>query len=157
MAFTRGANGRLYDDEGYEIQEVVVWDESGAESGGGGSGGAGGTVDQGAAGSAAWPVAPQQIISTTATLSNVAASATSVTLLAANTARVGASIVNDADKVLRIKPGATASATSYSKILGKQDADGIGGQWDTDANYTGRIDGIWGASPTGSARVTEYT
>ncbi len=102
-------------------------------------------------------IAPQQIIATTATLSNVSASATSVQLFAANTSRVLATVVNDADKVLRAKSGATASATSYSKILGKKDADGIGGQWDVDASYTGRVDGIWDTGPTGSARLTEYT
>jgi hypothetical protein len=130
---------------------------SNASASSGGSEATGGVVDQGAPGSDPWLVAPLQLLSTTATLTNIAASATSVQLLVANAARFGASIVNDADRVLRVKPGATASTTSFSKILGLKDTNGIGGQWDVDANYTGRVDGIWDSGPTGAARVTEYT
>ncbi len=116
-----------------------------------------GTVGQGAPGSQAWPVAPQQILSTTSTLSNVGASATSVQLLAANTSRVAAKIVNDSDKVVRIKYGATASASSYTDILAPRDANGIGGVHVIDGAHTGRIDAIWESGPTGNARVTELT
>ena len=89
---------------------------------------------------------------TTATLSNVAGSASSVTLLALNTARLSAVIYNDSTAILYVKFGSTASTTSYTYQL--------------QANmtlelmqipmYTGIITGIW-ASATGSARVTEIT
>ena len=89
---------------------------------------------------------------TTATLSNVPGSASSVTLLALNTARLSAVIYNDSTAILYVKFGSTASTTSYTYQL--------------QANmtlelmqipmYTGIITGIW-ASATGSARVTEIT
>lgn len=88
--------------------------------------------------------------SLTATLSNVDASASSVTLLAANTARLGATIVNDSTVTLYVKFGATASTTSYTvKLI----ADAY---YEVPFGYYGIIDGIW-ASATGVARVTELT
>lgn len=86
----------------------------------------------------------------TATLSNVNGSASSVTLLAANTARLGATIVNDSTVTLYVKFGATASTTSYTvKLM----ADAY---YEVPFGYYGIIDGIW-ASATGVARVTEIT
>jgi hypothetical protein len=86
----------------------------------------------------------------TGTSTNVASSASSVTLLAANTSRFGAMIFNDSTAVLYVKLGATASATSYTV---KMDA---GDYFEVPYEYTGIIDGIW-ASATGSARITEVT
>jgi len=84
----------------------------------------------------------------TGTTSNVAGSASNVTLLAANTARIGALIFNDSTADLYVKFGATASTTSFTvKMI--QDA-----YLEVPANYTGIIDGVWG-SATGFARVTE--
>lgn len=87
-----------------------------------------------------------------ATLSNVSASASSVTLLSSNASRVGGMIVNDsASATLLVKYGTTASATSYTYSLLP------GATLELPANpaiYTGRIDGIWTAA-VGSARVTE--
>lgn len=92
----------------------------------------------------------------TATLANVAGSASSVTLQASNAARKGLVIVNDSTAILRIKFGATASATDYTYFL----AGSVGGVPATlelpAMTYTGRVDGIW-ASATGTARVTELT
>lgn len=88
----------------------------------------------------------------TATLANVASSASSVTLLAANAARQGAVIMNDSTAILYIKFGATASATSFTYKLN-------GGEtWESPPApiYTGIITGIW-ASANGAARVTELT
>lgn len=89
----------------------------------------------------------------TATLSNVASSATSVTVLASNTSRKGAVIVNDSTQILYLKFGATASATSYSYQLAAGETLEIPG---ANILYTGIIDGIW-ASANGNARVTELT
>jgi hypothetical protein len=86
----------------------------------------------------------------TATLSNVASSATSVTILATNTGRLGCSIQNDSTEVLYLKFGTTASSTSYTV---KMSADA---HYEVPFGYTGRIDGIW-ASANGNARVTELT
>lgn len=102
--------------------------------------------------SAGTPVPVQQAKSATATLSNVASSASSVTLLALNAARLGASIYNDSSAILYVKFGSTASSTSHVvQIAG-------GGYYElpTTSVYTGIITGIW-ASATGSARVTELT
>lgn len=89
-------------------------------------------------------------ISSTATLSNVSGSATSVTVLAANSARVGATVYNDSTAICYLKFGATASTTSFTVKLA---ADTY---YEVPGGYTGVIDGIW-ASATGSARVTELT
>jgi hypothetical protein len=85
-------------------------------------------------------------------VSNVAASATSVTIKAANAARRGLWVYNDSENSLYIKCGAVASLTSYSvKVL-------AGGYWEMPSPiYTGAVDGIWGGEPTGNARVTELT
>lgn len=86
----------------------------------------------------------------TATLSNVSGSASSVTVLAANTSRLGVVIVNDSTADLYIKFGTTASTSSFTYHL-------YPGQTFSDAGgYTGRIDGIWSAA-NGAARVTELT
>lgn len=86
----------------------------------------------------------------TSTLSNVASSGTSVTLLAANTARIEAFIMNDSTAALMVKLGGTASATSYTKRLA------AGEFWAVPQSYRGVIDGIWQAVQ-GNARVTELT
>ena len=86
----------------------------------------------------------------TGTLSNVNGSASNVTLLAANTARLGATIWNDSTAILYVKLGATASATSCTvKLI----ADAY---YEVPFGYYGIIDGIW-ASATGVARVTEIS
>lgn len=87
----------------------------------------------------------------TATLANVAGSATSVTLQASNTARLGWLVYNDSTASLYVKFGTTASATSFTVFLGP------GAYYELPRPcYTGRIDGIWTAA-AGNARVTELT
>lgn len=88
--------------------------------------------------------------SSTATLTNVASSATNVTLIASNAVRKGLLIFNDSTAVLYVKFGTTASATSYTVQIA------AGGYWEMPADcvYTGRVDGIW-ASANGNARITE--
>lgn len=91
----------------------------------------------------------------TGTLTNVGASATSVTVLAASSARIGATITNDSSALLYLKFGATASTTSYTVVLAGA-ASAPFSYYEVPAGYTGIIDGIW-ASATGNARVTEIT
>lgn len=87
----------------------------------------------------------------TATLTNVSASASSVSLLASTAGRLGAILINDGTATLYLKYGATASTTSHTyQILPGQ-------TWEMPAPiYTGAIDGIWSAA-NGSARITELT
>lgn len=94
---------------------------------------------------------------TTATLVNVAGSASSVTLIALNTARLGGVIVNDSTAILYIKYGSAASATSYTYVL-PGSVGGVGATLELPAipKYTGIITGLW-ASATGNARTTELT
>lgn len=89
----------------------------------------------------------------TATLTNVNISATSVTLLASNTNREHLIIVNDSDQDLLVKFGATASLTSFSVKIPRS-----GGMYESHTPcYTGIVDGIWVATGTGAARMTELT
>jgi len=87
----------------------------------------------------------------TATLSNVASSVTSVTILSSNANRKKFIIVNDGTSNLYLKFGATASTTSFTIKLERS------GIYESDRlDYTGVIDGIWDVA-NGSARVTELT
>lgn len=95
-------------------------------------------------------VVVRPIAAQTGTVTSVASSATNVTLLAANTSRLAARITNDGNKKLYVKCAATASATSFTKLIL------AGEDWLVDAGYTGTIDGIWDVA-NGSARITEYT
>lgn len=92
-------------------------------------------------------------LSSTGTTSQQADQATNVTLLAANTGRKGAIIWNNSTSILYIKYGATATATDCTY---KIDPDAI---WEMPSAcvYTGKIDGIWSADASGSARMTELT
>lgn len=91
----------------------------------------------------------------TATLSNVSASATSLTVLAANNDRKGAQVINDSTAVLYLKLGTTASTTSYTVALSGAAAAPFS-YYEIPAGYVGRIDGI-SASATGTIRVTEVS
>jgi hypothetical protein len=86
--------------------------------------------------------------SSTGTLSNVSASASSVTVLAANTDRLIAIVVNDSSAIAYIKFASAASITSYTYKLEPGDT------LEVPESYTGIITGIW-SSATGTARVTE--
>lgn len=92
-----------------------------------------------------------EAISATGTLSNVASSATSVTLLASNASRLGATIYNDSTAILYVKLNSgAASATSYTVQVAAN------GYYEVPSRYSGAITGIW-ASANGNARVTEMT
>lgn len=86
----------------------------------------------------------------TGTQTSVSGSASNVTLLAANTQRLGASIYNDSSATLYVRFQATATTSNFSVKMFPDD------YCEVPAGYTGIIDGIW-SSATGSARVTEYT
>jgi hypothetical protein len=83
----------------------------------------------------------------TPTQASVASSGSSVTLLAASSTRLGATIYNDSTQILYLKLGATASTSSYTIQIAAN------GYYEVPFYYTGVIDGIW-ASANGNARIT---
>ena len=88
----------------------------------------------------------------TSAVTSVVSSATSTSILANNASRRMAIMVNDSDKNVYVKLGTTASTTSFSYKL----TPGQTLELPTPV-YTGAIDAIWDAGPTGSMRVTEIT
>lgn len=86
----------------------------------------------------------------TATLTNVASSATNVTLFAASGQARMRTIFNDSTAVLYLKFGATASTSSYTVQM----ATNTYYEFPIPV-YAGQVDGIW-ASANGNARLTEY-
>lgn len=88
----------------------------------------------------------------TSAVTSVVSAATSTSILASNANRRMAIMVNDSDKNVYVKLGATASTTSFSYKL----APGQTLELPIPV-YTGAIDAIWETSPTGSMRVTEIT
>ena len=93
----------------------------------------------------------RSLVAAVATLTNVASSATTVSLLAANTNRRGVIIFNDSNQSLYVKYGATASTTSFTYLMTPKST------WEMILPiFQGAIDGIW-ASANGSARITELT
>jgi hypothetical protein len=86
---------------------------------------------------------------TTTTLTNTGASAASVTVLAANAARLRAWLFNDSTSPCYIKYGAAAAAGSCTKRM-------LPGEFHVIEGYTGIVDAIWDAI-NGSMRATELT
>lgn len=93
----------------------------------------------------------KQIASSSA-VTSVASSASSVSLLASNSGRLGATFYNDSTQICYLKLGATASNTSYTVQLGPN------GYYELPPGqiYTGAVDGIW-ASANGNMRITELS
>lgn len=85
----------------------------------------------------------------TSNLSSTADSTTSAVLLAANAARVGASVYNDSTAVLYLALGLVASSTAYTTQVP------AGGLYELPSGYTGPVAGVWASDSTGAARVTE--
>jgi hypothetical protein len=102
---------------------------------------------QGIAGGKPMPVTTD--VSTSATITSVAGSATSVSLLASNANRILATIYNESSSRLYIACAATASATAYTVQIFPNS------YWELPASYTGAISGIWN-NAAGNARITEF-
>lgn len=79
----------------------------------------------------------------------ISGATTSLTLKASNTGRIRATIYNNSTQNLYVKEGATASATSYTYLLGSGDLVIID-------DYVGQVDGVWNGV-NGSAQVSEVT
>lgn len=87
----------------------------------------------------------------TGTTSSVAGSASPVTILVANTARMGATVFNDSASLLYLLLGAgTASATVFTVQMQPY------AYYEVPFNFNGILTGLW-VSATGSARITEIT
>lgn len=93
----------------------------------------------------------KQVRSTTGAQSIVAGSASSVTILASNASRLGASVYNDSTAILYLLLASGSASTTVHTVQMP-----AGYYFEVPAFYTGIIVGIW-ASATGSARVTELT
>jgi hypothetical protein len=94
-----------------------------------------------------WP-AGASLAKVSAVLAAIAvnSAATSVTIAAANTARVGLLLNNTDANDLYIKYGATATLTDFTVRIP------TGGYWEMPQPiYTGIIDGIWSADGSGAA------
>lgn len=90
----------------------------------------------------------------TGTVSSVAGNASSVTLLAANAARKGATITNGSSALLYVKLAASAASTSSYTVVLAGAAAAPFAYYEVPFGYSGEIRGIW-ASAAGNARITE--
>lgn len=118
--------------DGVTERALVVWNARG-----GGEGGGGQTAD-GEAG--------------TGTTTSVPSATSATTILAANTARYGATVFNDDANVLYLLLGTgTVSATVYSVQIPSL------GYYEVPYGFTGILTGLWAGDGSGSARVTEIT
>ena len=90
-------------------------------------------------------------MASTASRAAVAASATAVTLKAANPGRKGLVVYNDSAVTLYVGYGLTTTTTDFTyKVLG-------GGTYEMpEPIFNGLVQGIWD-SASGNARVTEIT
>jgi hypothetical protein len=140
------------------------------EIGGSASGGVGTLVDQGMPGAPAnaWPVeitngagtiigTPANPISTTfaqpssSTVTSVAQSNVTVTILAANSSRRGAVVYNNITAgFLFLKQGPTCTTADFTLKLAPGHAYEL-----PFPTYTGTITGVWSSSGGGTAQVTE--
>lgn len=88
----------------------------------------------------------------TSSVTSVVSAAVSTSILASNANRRMAILFNDCDKAVYVKLGATASTTSFSYKLSPAQTLEL-----PIPLYTGAIDAIWDATPSGSMRVTEIS
>ena len=100
--------------------------------------------------------ATQALIPLFATLTSKTASATSQTLLAANSARKGVVIQNDSTSILYVKYGATATANTGGFTYELFPEDTLEINPIQNGIYAGVIDGIW-ASANGGCSITELS
>lgn len=93
---------------------------------------------------------------TTGTATQVAASASSTTVLASNAGRRSAIIVNDSTATLYLlcHTGGTASSSVYTVALPPKGT--VGASFVIDNGYSGDVIGIWSAA-NGNAVVTEFS
>jgi hypothetical protein len=98
--------------------------------------------------------ASAQTRASTSTVTGVASSAASQTILAANAARLGAMIINSSTSILYLKFAATAASIASGGYTVQVPISG--GLFEVPFGYTGQITGIWAAA-NGFANVTELS
>jgi hypothetical protein len=111
-------------------------------------------VDSGGVGySGSNPVPTKEIKPATGTNTSVADNAASVTILASNTSRIGATVYNDSSAILYLLLGTgPATTTNYTCKVASS------GYYEVPFGFTGQLTGIWASDPNdGAARVTEIT
>lgn len=86
----------------------------------------------------------------TGTTTRVPSATANTTLLAATVNRLGATVYNDSASILKLKLGATSSATSCTLQMA------AGTYYEIPFWYTGIVTGLW-ISVDGAANVTELT
>lgn len=86
---------------------------------------------------------------TESTTSSVSATTSTVTLLAANSDRLGATVHNDSNKALYLKLGSGASTSDFTVDVPRK------GYYEVPYQYTGILTGVWASGASGNARVTE--
>ena len=97
------------------------------------------------------PVIGTQKICNEATITTVAGSTSSGTIIAANPKRLGLLIYNDSSAILYLRYGTgTAVSTDMSVPIGANTL------FEEPSGYQGAITGVW-ASAAGTARITELT
>jgi len=84
-----------------------------------------------------------------ASYSTVPLNISNVTLLSANSLRIGATIYNNSSAFLYIMLGSTATTSSFTAPINP------GGYYEIPYHYNGVISGIWSSSVVGSALITE--
>lgn len=92
----------------------------------------------------------------TGVTTTVVGSATPVTILAANTARLGATVTNDSTAILYLLLGGGTASTSVYTVELAGTGGGVPAYYEVPYRFTGIITGIW-ASAAGNARATEFT
>jgi len=90
----------------------------------------------------------------TGTVTSTAAATSSTAILASNTARKGATIINSSTSIAYINMGATASSSAYTVAMNA--AGAVPSYYEVPFGYTGAINAIWVAA-NGNAIVTEFT
>ncbi len=97
----------------------------------------------------ATPVPVSKDKSATSTQTQVSDSATSVTILAANSDRIRATIVNDSTEILYLRESSTAATTTNYSWKVQPDGTVV------IDDYTGQLTGIWASDGSGQATVSE--
>jgi hypothetical protein len=100
-------------------------------------------------------------VSTSGNVIAVPVNAASVTILAANAARLGATVTNDSqNRALFLRLSAAGAATTSSFTVSLAPAAGAAARrdyYEVPFGYTGVIVGIWSGAGAGNALVTEFT
>lgn len=84
-------------------------------------------------------------------VTNVTGAVADTLILAANSARKGAMVYNNATRAMYLKFGTGPSTTSFSVIVQRD------GYYEVPFHYTGVLRAVWAAGVTGDALVTELT